>query len=385
MVKILFLVTQSEFGGAQHYIFEVARNLDLKKYKVLVAAGEGDGEFFKKLESVQIQYISLKQMKRIPWPWQIFLAVKEIFILLKREKPDILFLASTTAGLLGSFTAFLFKLITKNYKLRTIYRIGGWAFRDPRPFWLNRIIFWLEKWTSPFKDKIIVNSEIDRESAIKSKIAPPEKIVKIYNGIDVNNLDFLSKEKARNILVKNLSFNIKDGIIIGTVANFYKTKGLKYLIEAANLLKNKTEISFLLIGEGKERSKLEALIKKKGLEDNFFLLGRISNAYRYFKAFDVFVLPSLKEGFPWVILEAMGAGLPIIATRTGALPEIIENGINGILVEPKDSQALALAIKKILENKKLAEKFGQNAKERVKQKFSLKKMLERTEKIYKEI
>lgn len=384
MLKILFLVTQSEFGGAQHYIFDLVRNL--KNYEILVGAGEGNGELFKKLKSQQIPYIQLKQMKRTPWPWQIFLALGEILSLLNRKKPDILFLCSTTVGLLGSIAARICEYQTSN--LKTIYRIGGWAFRDPRPFWSNKIILWAEKLTSPFKDKIIVNSEVDRELAIKYKIAPEEKIVKIYNGINLKGLDFLSEKEARQKILELLpaSYNLKPEIpLIGTIANFYKTKGLKYLIEAANLLKNKSKIIFLVIGEGRERPKLEKLIKRANLEDNFFLLGQLPNAYKYLKVFDIFVLPSLKEGFPWVILEAMAAELPIVATKTGALPEIIEDGINGLLIEPKDSQALAEAIKKILENKKLAQEFGQNARKRVTEEFSLERMLDKTLAVYRSI
>ena len=162
MNKILFIVTQSGLGGAQRYVFEMASRLDPRKYEVLVGAGEKDGELFRKLEKAGIKWLTLKQMKRTPLPWQIVLGIKEIYNLLKKEKPDILLLCSTTAGFLGSIAAFFYRgstsrVLTKGeeesllsspsksleygeVEPRVIYRIGGWAFRDPRNFILNKFI-----------------------------------------------------------------------------------------------------------------------------------------------------------------------------------------------------------------------------------------------------
>jgi len=397
--KILFIVTQSEFGGAQRYIYELIGGLNPEKYNFVIAAGEGNEELFEKISKLKSQIPNLnlktqnlKYLKRTPLPWQIIFSIREIFNLLKGEKLDILFLCSTTAGLLGSISKLFYQLITKNYKLKTIYRIGGWAFRDPRPSWQNKILLWAEKITASLKDKIIVNSEIDCQLAIKYKICPPEKIVKVYNGVTIEKLEFFPREEARKILFsKTSNFELRtSNFIVGTVANFYKTKGLPYLIEAAHILNSKFKIpgtrkagaKFLIIGEGKEKKRLENLIKKYNLEDMVFLLGRIPDAYKYLKAFDVFVLPSLKEGFPWIILEAMAAEIPIIATNVGAIPEIIENGKEGILIEPKNSQILAEKFFWFLNNQGRAKKMGIKAREKVK-KFSLQKMLKETESLLK--
>jgi len=401
MKKILFIVTQSEFGGAQRYIFEVATHLDPEKYEILVAAGGGSGELFEKIKSQKhapyrnevsgagskVKIFPLKHLKRTPFP--ICLAIKEIYDLLRKEKPDALFLCSTTAGLLGSIASFFYKLKTKNYQLKTIYRIGGWAFRDPRPFWQNKFLLWAEKLTAPLKDKIIVNSETDREIAIKYKICPTEKIVKIYNGIDVEKIEFLSKEGAKILLLEKTRRNfggerVSASFIVGTVANFYKTKGLPYLIEAAKILTktyNLKPITYLIIGEGKERKKLVLLIKKYNLENRIFLLGRIPDAYRYLKAFDAFVLPSLKEGFPWIILEAMAAEVPILATNVGAIPEIIEDNVDGFLIEPKNPQIIAGKISWMLEHPKESQEMGIRARKKIEKEYPLQKMIEETEKV----
>jgi glycosyltransferase involved in cell wall biosynthesis len=367
MKKILFLVTQSEMGGAQRYIFEMSQLFDKNKYEVKVAAGSGDGELFKKLADVLIPSIQLKEMKRAPSPLQLIRAIKEIRGLIKEEHPDILFLCSTTAGILGS-------LASIHTKTKVVYRIGGWAFNDPRPFWQNWIIILAEKLTSPLKDIIIVNSEFDWRIAVKKRVVSAEKIVKIYNGLDPDKLDFLSKEESRDIL------GLNDGYFIGTVANFYKTKGLEILIKAAKeVVKSNPKAKFVIIGDGKLRPQLENKISKYNLENNVILKGRIPNAYKYLKAFDLFVLPSLKEGFPWIILEAMAAELPIIATKVGALPEIITNKEDGVIVTPGNQKELAESIKEIIENQTESRAMGIKAKAKLIDKFSLEKMAKKTE------
>ena len=387
MKKIIFLVTQSEFGGAQRYIFEMVSNLDKNKYDILVAAGEGDGELFKRLRDTRTQTIHLKRMRRAPWPLQAILSGIETLNLLKKERPDILFLCSTTAGLIGSIAFFLYRIQNTRVKVKIIYRIGGWAFRDPRPFFTNKLIFWAEKITAPLKDKIIVNSETDRKIAVERRVCPPEKIVKIYNGIDVEKLEFLPGHDAIRKLSQfgNLTIEqFNNSTIIGTVANFYKTKGLKYLIEAAHILNAKykiQDIRHIIIGEGNQRPQLESLIKKYELENKVFLLGRIPEAFKYLKAFDIFVLPSLKEGFPWIILEAMASGVPIISTNVGAISEIIESEKEGILVESKNPKILAEKIFGLIKNPEKSQRLKNQARERVKE-FSLQKMIEDTEKLF---
>ncbi len=385
--KILFVITQSEFGGAQRYIFELVSHLNLEKYEILVAAGHGDKELFKKVQNLPVKIFQLKHLKRNPNLLETISSISEMLGLLKKERPKILFLCSTTAGILGSITASIYKLFKiHDSEFKVFYRIGGWAFHDPRPFWQNKIIFYLEKLTAGLKNKIIVNSEYDYQAAIKNKICLPEKIVKIHNGINPEKLGFLPEQGAKAFLFNKIpQHKIQNTkYIIGTVANFYKTKGISYLIEAMRLLEAKykpLDVKCIVIGDGKQRPELEKLIEKYNLKNKVFLTGRITDAYQYLKAFDVFILPSLKEGFPWIMLEAMAAEIPIIATNVGALPEIIENGKQGILVKPKNSQILAEKIFWLLNNEQKARNMGSQARQKVKREFYLEKMIRKTKEL----
>jgi len=380
MKKILFIITQSEFGGAQKFLANLVTGLDKNKYEILVCAGpEGDDKtgLLSFLERKGINTKHLKYLRRGVNPLFDFWGLIEIYRLIKKQRPDTLFLCSSKAGTIGALAGKLAKIPN------IIYRIGGWTFNDPWPKWKKKLYFWIEKWSAEFKDIIITNSKSDQNQAIKLGIKPKGKILAIYNGIDVNNLKFLDEKQARKELFKKIqktNYQIQNTKIIGTIANLYPAKGLKYLIRAAYLLINRglnpnheiLNITFMVIGEGQERKKLEKLIKRYRLENNFFLPGAIPDAYKYLKAFDAFVLPSLKEGFPWTILEAMAAEIPIIAAKVGAITEIKP----GILVEPEKPKQLVNAIERLLIDSEPRRNFASRAKNKIEKEFSLDKMIE---------
>jgi len=395
MKKILFIVTQSEFGGAQRYIFDLATSLK-NQFQIIVAAGppaaklwqagkNPTGELFKRLQSNNIQCHYIKNLKRAINPIYDLFAFFEIKRLIKKEKPHIIHLNSTKAGILGSLAA------PKNIRPRPkiIYTAHGWVFNEDSIWPKRKLFLFLEKLTSKFKHKIICVSSFDYETAIKNKF-PAEKLSVIHNGINSDNLSFLPKEEARQKLLDkiNASFRLRNSNfkIIGAISNLYPTKGIKYLVETAkNIAKHPAidaNLIFLVIGEGQERINLENLIKKYNLENIFFLAGHMPNAFQYITAFDVFVMSSTKEGLPYAILEAMAGGAPIVAASAGGIPEAIINNKAGFIVRLKNSLDLAEKIRRVLNNNAEAQKMGEAAEKRVKQKFSLNRMIEKTKETY---
>ncbi len=382
--KILFVITKSEMGGAQRFLYEFITHLDPAKYEFLVSAGGSPtgGELLKKLGEKNIKTAIMKNFSNTPG-LKNFLAFLEFFKLIKKFKPDILYLLSSEAGFLGSIAGKLYCLLFWQKKPKIIYRIGGWAFKEPRNIFIKKIYLWAEKLSAPFKDIIITNSEFDRQLAIKNKIVKSNKITVIYNGLDFDKIKFLPKEEAKTFIESKTKHLFGKSILIGTIANFYKNKGLEYLAQAAQKLKNKgLDWQFTIIGEGSERPKIENFIRKNNLENDILLAGFISDASKYLKAFDLFVLPSIKEGQPWVILEAMAAGTPIVATNIAGIPEMIESEKSGFLVEPADSEALSSAIEKMLTHPSMAQECAKNALEILKEKFNLAAMVEKNESLF---
>ncbi len=385
--RVLFIITQSEMGGAQRFLLNLTSRLNPDKYKILVAVGsDGNGDFLGSLDKERIPHITLLNLKRDISPWHDFRVIFEIKKLIKIFQPDVLFLNSSKAGFLGSLaTVFPPKLATINQKLTTVYRIGGWSFNDPWPKWKKVLWIFLEKLSAGWKDCIILNNRRDFDQAKKLKIKPKKSLELIYNGIDLKRMEFLEPDRARLEILKKISsqggnvFQAKH--IIGAIANFYKSKGLEYLIEAIKFLPEEISAILVIIGEGREREYLESLVEKNNLQTKVFMAGALNDAFRYLKAFDVFVLPSVKEGFPWALLEAMAAKLPVIATDVGAVPEIINDRKNGLLVEPKNPAVLADKIKEVLENDRLRNELGIQAHQTLLFKFEMDKMAQQIEKL----
>ena len=371
--KILFVVTQAELGGAQRYIFDLATNLPGENYEIAVAAGGNNStveNLFTKLDEKNVKSYSLKNLVRPVNPWLDLKAYFELKELIKKFKPDILHLNSSKAGVIGALAGRRAKV------KKIIYTVHGFVFNEPLPSWKKLFYFWSEKFSAHFKDKLICVSDFDRQTGINKKIAPPKKLVTIHNGL--NPVKLLNRNQARTALGLAL-----DKKIVGTIAHFYPTKNLKSLVQAADIvIKKYPETVFAIIGDGQLRSELETEIDHLGLNNKVVLLGEKPQASQYLPAFDIYACSSAKEGLPYLIIEAMKAGLPTVSTNVGGIPEIITDRQNGLLVKSGDSNELAKAIMNILEDDQLAQKLSQQAKTDLLTKFTLVEMITRTEEIY---
>ena len=144
---------------------------------------------------------------------------------------------------------------------------------------------------------------------------------------------------------------------------------------------NREDVVWCIIGDGADRPALEKLIRDKDLTEKVLLIGRKESAVEYLNAFDLFVLPSVKEGFPWAVLEAMAAKLPVIATRVGAIPEIIEDGVSGYIVEPRNSDQIAEQVITLLSSNSKAMEMGIQAHQRVLFAFNIDATIHQIEKL----
>ncbi len=392
--KVLYLITQSELGGAQRYILDLARNLKID-YEVSVAFGEQgeDGELAKELKLNKISYFSLSHLKRNISPFHDLLAIYQIRKLIKKIQPDIIHLNSTKISILGSWAL-------KNFKPKPliVYTAHGWVFNEPMNALKKKLYTWLEKSTANIKDKIICISKLDKTIAKEILEIPEQKLPIIYHGLDLSRYNFLEKNIARERLWSELEAGTKpiekNTILIGSIGNLYATKDFGTLIKAINylLIDHNIEAKAIIIGEGPEREKLEAKIGdfnavafragEENTDNKIILAGRISNAANYIKAFDYYVCSSVKEGFPYTLLETMAARVPIIATRVGGIPDLIADNHNGMLTQPGDARLIAKKIVELAKNQFLRERIIQTATYDMEHIFSFNKMVSETRRVY---
>jgi glycosyltransferase involved in cell wall biosynthesis len=224
-----------------------------------------------------------------------------------------------------------------------------------------------------FADAVLVNSEAVAEQVRLHRAAAPGRIVMIRNGVDL----------ARFSPAPDFNTRHMGSVTIGTLANLRPEKGIGDLVRAAALVRDRfPEARFVMWGEGLLRLDLERLVRRLELDGVVELRGRTTQPETALREFDIFVLPSLSEASSNALLEAMAAGLPVVATRVGGTPAIVEDQKTGLLVPPGDPAALARAICLLLENPDLAFSFGQAARQRVAERFSLKQMVQHTEYLY---
>ncbi len=369
--KVCLMVTKGVWGGAQKYVYSIATNLPKNLYDVFVITGRG--EILKnKLEKEGIRVYEINNLKR---DISIFSEIKSFISILKilrKESPDVLHLNSPKAGGLGSVAGRMLRI--KNI----ILTAHGWTWSENRGIFSKLIIIFLSWFTALLCHKTIVIADKEMRQARRMPFVK-NKIVLIKNGVE--NVDFKEKTEAQKELFAHINKTpINNVLWIGTIAELHKNKGLEYAIGA--VAKIETPVVFFIIGEGEERKNLERIIEKYNLENRVFLVGFLENAKEYLRAFDIFTLTSIKEGLPYTILEAGLAGLPVIASNTGGIPDIVDSGLNGILVEKTNIEQITKTIELMIRNPDQRRSFGLKLQEKVEKEFSLKQMLNKTLEVY---
>ena len=272
---------------------------------------------------------------------------------------------------------------------KIIFTGHGWAFNEDRSEWQKKIIYCLHLLTVKMSHQTIAVSEQTKNQISKSK-SIGNKVTVIRNGLE--EINFLDKKTARGEIAKKLpaDFAMGNRLWIGTISELHKNKGLKYMIEAMHLMETASDDRstlpiLIIIGEGEIREKLQERINRYNLQDTVFLIGRTNEDNKYLKAFDIFILTSITEALPYVLLEAGQAGLPIIASCVGGIPEIISDMQDGILVRPKEPEEIQKALDFLIENPEKMSILSQNIQKKIRAEFDRDRMIKETLALYKKV
>lgn len=375
--KVLFVITKSNFGGAQKYVYDLATNLPKEQFEVVVVLG-GEGTLAEKLCAAGVRTIPLPSLLRDVNPFKdlaSFFALRKTFC---AERPDIVHLNSAKAGGIGALAARCTDVP------RIVFTAHGWAFNEERGS-LSRFLIKFFSWlTVVLAHKTIAVSDAVY-SDTKGWLFVQGKITTIKNG--TSEPQFIARDEARAFMARRADIEITpDTFIIGTIAELHPNKGLTHGIRTVmDMAKTFPHILYLIAGDGEQKEELVAHIREQELgEQHIRLLGFIPDAAKYLKAFDCFVLPSVKEGFPYVILEAGLASLPVIATSVGGIPEVIDDTKTGLLVSSHNVGALTHALEWMIENPEKRNELGSALSEKVLRDFSPSRMSTATIALYEE-
>ncbi len=377
-MKILYIITQGECGGAQKNVLDLAVGARQAGYTVTVATGRQDTVtsrwLFDELRAAGFRAAAparllgvrpspqpigspdlmvIPALRRDIRPLADLVAFFQIMRLVRRLRPDIVHVHSSKAGSVGAVAA---KLACVGVKV--VYTVHGFVIAEPLPSFTKTLYRVSEYIASFFRDLVITVSAHDETLGRTEKLIHSRSVV-IYNGLDqAKKAGILAFSQAREALGRLLPADVAASFTsnrraVGVVASFYPTKGLTYLLDAIALVRSTTTqhdeahfVPYVIVGDGVLRTELEAKIRRLKLTDQVFFVGMVDDAYRYLTAFDLMVLPSVKEGFPYVLLEALLAGRPFIASRVGGIPELAHMLPSGVarLVPPAEPRALAAAI-----------------------------------------
>ncbi len=363
-MRILEIIGDLRIGGAERMVVDLAKGLKNKGHKVTVCALNKGGPLEEELKMEGVETIVLSNLPlRNKY---IFYFVFRLFKLMKKDKFDIVHTHMFLANFWGRVAAILSgaKVIIST--------------EQNQDLWKKRRHIFVDKILSLFTNKIIAVSSAVKVFVVKKEKISAKKLTVIHNAVDPKEFmpcdaSYLKKE-----------FNIYDGtFIVGTVSRLIPQKGQQYFLEAAHQIsKNNKNIKFFIIGDGALRKSLEILSERIGIVDKVIFTGFQQDIAGFLSILDIFVLPTLREGLPVALIEAMAMGKPIITTNIRGMEDLVTDGYNGLLVSPENPDMLAKAILKLINDNLYAQKLGLNARKTVKEKFSLKIMVEKTERIY---
>ena len=372
MKKIFFIIPTLSGGGAERVFLHILRHLNRNKFEPHLILFEKKGAFLFDLPSNLSVKVLKKKTSIYGFKWLVFINLAR---LLKLEKPDVAVSFMPYTNLIVSLAKFLsgIKLsliISERYTLSFSHE--GWLDEFLRRFTIRNFY--------PKANRIIVNSKNMGIELQQMFNIPLSKIAVINNPIDIQKVNKLSNENI------NHSWNEENFPVIIAIGRLTSQKGFSYLIKAFSIVvSDGIPCRLLILGEGVDKEKLKKLAMELRVDDKVSLLGFQKNPYKYLCRSTLFVLSSLYEGFPNVLLEALALGVPSIATRCPTGPEeIITHEVDGILTPPADEMALANAIKRGLLDQGLRKRLGEAGKKRA-ENFRVKKIVRLYEEVIEDV
>jgi len=364
-MKILYIITAAEYGGAPLHVLQLMEYMLQQGHEVgLVAAPEP--RLMERAKALGVEVFPNHHFVRPIKPWKDVRALWVVFKSIKSFKPDLVHAHSTKAG-------YAARLACAIFHKPVVFTAHGWAFTEGKKLWERKLLSMIERLAAKVTARVICVSRYDREQALRWKVAKPEQLVVIYNGIKPGPFLEASGTSLR------LKLGLNNPPVLTFVGRLVPQKDPLTLLKAIKILPKGT---LLMVGDGELRPHVEKYVCKHNLNKRVLILGQRKDVPRILAASDIFILSSRWEGLPYTIIEAMIVGLPIVATRVGGVSELVEDGVTGFLVPPKDPKALAEAIQKLLDDPELRKEMGQAGREKALREFTLDRMLHETEKVY---
>ena len=384
---IIHVITRLDYGGSAQNTMLTTLGHHRDLFTPLIVAGlpgrwDAQGGQLatevncRRLDRAGIRWHLVSTLVRPVRPLEDLRALWELIRLFRREKPALVHTHTSKAGVLGRIAAWMAGVPA------IVHTPHGHVFYGH----FGRILTWvflrIEQVLSRLTHRLITLTESERDDHLRHGVGRPEQIAVIPSGIDVEKfrtLTIMRKERPSSFTCPS------DAVVIGSVGWLTDIKGHRFLIEAFWRLKAiHPSLHLVIVGAGPLKDELSVLATGLGVQNSVQLLGHREDIDLCLKGMDLFVFPSLNEGMGRALIEAMAAGLPVVATRVGGIPALIDSGSNGLLVPPADVKALAAALRALIEQPQFAKQLGECAHNSITERFTVGHMVQSIETLYRD-
>lgn len=369
--KIRILHVAQAAGGVDRYIRMLLKYLDKEKFEnILVCSQDFNEEDYKGL----VDYFEQVEMTRAIGSNDLK-AIKSVRTLIKKYNPDIVYAHSSKAGAIA-------RVADIGFKNHCVYNPHGWAFNMRCSAKKRAVYTAIEKIAAPFCDKIICISDAEKQSAIDKKICKENKLQVIFNGVDIEGY-----ENGQHGVIKKRDLNIpEEAFVVGMVGRMSPQKAPDIFIKMAKQVKDKVpNAHFIIVGNGEQETEIREYAEDNDFSESLHITEWVDNPMSYVEIFDVACLLSRWEGFGLALPEYMMAGKPIIASRVDAIPNVIRNGENGLLVEADDANGASEAVLQIYQEDDLRDRLVTQGLEDVHNRFNARRVSAEHEKLFERI
>ncbi|HDK25698.1 MAG TPA: glycosyltransferase family 1 protein [Candidatus Atribacteria bacterium] len=381
-IRVAHIIARMITGGADENTLFTIEGLNKEKYEIdLITGEEFDKDILNKVKNHPFNIIQIKGLKwKLNFLHDPFVLLR-LIKLLKKKHYDIVHTHTTKAGILGRIAAYLSGVPV------IVHGLHGSTFQAFNSGLLNWLLFLFERFTDRFTDAYVSVSKVLSETYTEKGIGKKDNHYTVYSGMELSKF-YQARDKI-NYQEKYEELEINAGdFLIGNVARLETRKGHQFLLDAfKNIVEEQKygRVKLLIIGEGNKRKYLENYVKELNLGDKVIFTGYREDVEELMALMDIFVLTSLREGLPRVLVQAAAVGMPSIAFNVDGVPEIIEDNHNGFLVRVGDVEQLAKRIMQYIDHKELLVLHGKNGRELIKGKWSIEDMVEKIDKIYQKL
>jgi len=383
-IKVIHIITRLDRGGSAQNTLLTCHELSQRYEMVLVHGLSLESQMtdwerqsvdsrIGKAEESGVKMIPIPSLVRRIDPLQDLRAFFSLWRLMIRERPSIVHTHTSKPGILGRWAA---KITGVPIIVHTPH---GHVFYGHFGPLASRFFLIAERFTASITDRMVALTEGERKDYIAFSVSNPDKITTIHSGVEIDR--YMTAEVNIEDKKKSLGLSTK-GLVVGTVGWLLPIKGPIYLLNAmARIWQSHPETRLVFVGKGELEDRLRTEASGMGVSDKVTFLGWRDDIPEIMQTLDIFVLPSLNEGMARVLVEAMTAGRPIVASRAGGIPDLVKDGQNGFLVDPGDVNGLSSAIRRLLVDKKMRDEMGRRGRT-IARNFSVEEMAQKIDALY---